>query len=395
MSNRNSLAHISHLLATPAGRIGKHAAWWLVFIGFEYVVFSSWQEKPVVTWGFVVKDTVAAVSSYYFFSEVLLPHFLLRRRWLLTAVGLVAIYYNWALCSYICYSIFEHYRLISPNAYEYMHRFLDGSFWQGVFSWRSVSMGLSDFSVTVVPPILLRFIQFLLTSSNQSLRLERENLNLEVNFLKAQVNPHFLFNTLNNIYTMVVRQDERAPDMVAHLSHLMHYTVYESDAALVPLAQEIKFLEAYLELERLRYGQKVSINYQNTTAADAGYSITPLLFFPFVENAFKHGVDSSLDASWVQISLATQDGQLLFEVQNSFSQNAPQREVGGVGIVNVKKRLALHVAPQDYQLTITHDPDALTYRVALAIRLTPAEMPPSAVFNKQRGLEHTVEVTKQ
>lgn len=195
---------------------------------------------------------------------------------------------------------------------------------------------------------------------------------------------------------MVVKQDERAPDMVAHLSHLMHYTVYESDAALVPLGKEIGFLEAYLELERLRYGQKVSITYQNTVSA-ADYHITPLLFFPFVENAFKHGVDSSLDASWVTISLATQDGQLLFEVQNSFSQIAPQREVGGVGIVNVRKRLALHYAPQDYQLTITHDPDAHTYRVALAIRLTTtAKMPPSATTGqKPTVIEQTVEVTNK
>ena len=143
----------------------------------------------------------------------------------------------------------------------YVHRILDKGLWTGVFSWHGISIGLYDFSFAVMPPLLVRFVQFLLVSANRSLRLERENLNLEISFLKAQVNPHFLFNTLNNLYTLVVKQDERAPAIVQHLTDLLHYTVYESNAPLAPLAQEIAFLEAYLELERLRYGRKVRIGY--------------------------------------------------------------------------------------------------------------------------------------
>jgi two-component system LytT family sensor kinase len=359
-----------NLFARPPGRLLTHVFWWALFVGFEYFVFSNWQEKPIVTWGFVLKDTVATVGSYYFFSLVLLPRFLLRRRWLLTALGIVGIYYFWATLCYVCFALFDHYDLVSKDAYSYMHRFLDGSLWQGIFSWRSVSMGLNDFSVTVIPPILVRFIRFLLSSGNQSLRLQRENLNLEVNFLKAQVNPHFLFNTLNNIYTMVVKQDERASDMVEHLSHLMHYTVYESDAALVPLGQEVGFLESYLELERLRYGQKVTITYQKDAALPTSYRLTPLLFFPFVENAFKHGVDSSLDASWVSVILVEHEGWLQFEVSNSQAPAAPKREFGGVGIANVRKRLALHYPAEDYQLQIA-SVAADTYCVTLRLRLHP------------------------
>jgi hypothetical protein len=351
-------------------------------VGFEYFVFSNWQEKPIVTWGFVLKDTIATICSYYFFSEVLLPRFLLRRRWLLTVLGIVAIYYFWATLCYVCFAVFDRYGLVSENSYGYMHRFLDGSLWEGIFSWRSVSMGLNDFSVTVIPPILVRFIRFLLSSGNQSLRLQRENLNLEVNFLKAQVNPHFLFNTLNNIYTMVVKQDERAPDMVEHLSHLMHYTVYESDAALVPLGQEVSFLESYLELERLRYGQKVSITHHKAPGLPAHYRLTPLLFFPFVENAFKHGVDSSLDATWVTITLAEHEGWLQFEVSNSQAPAAPKREFGGVGIANVRKRLALHYPAQDYQLHIESTTD--TYRVTLRLRLHPPATGAAPVVRKRQ-----------
>jgi len=348
---------------------------WALYIGFEYFTYSGWHKSPLLTWCFTLKDTVAAVVSFYFFSRVVLPRFVLQGRWLLTALSLVAIYYCWALVSYAVFLGLDYYQLDPKESYIY--RILDKGLWVGVFSWYGVSIGLYDFSITAMLPIFGRFIQFLLTTSNHTLRLQRENLNLEVSFLKAQVNPHFLFNTLNNIYTMVVKQDERAPDMVQHLSDLMHYTVYESDAALVPLTKETAFLDAYLELERLRYGKKVRITYQESGITNQ-QTITPLLFFPFVENAFKHGVDSSLDASWVAISLAADATQLRFEVSNSFSPTAPRREFGGVGIDNVKKRLALHYAPEEYDLTITRDQEAYTYRVALTIRLTSVAQQPAA-----------------
>ncbi|OUJ73231.1 sensor histidine kinase [Hymenobacter crusticola] len=356
----------------PRMQVVRPLLLWALYIGFEYFTYSGWHKSPLLTWCFALKDTVAAVVGFYFFSRIVLPRFVLQGRWLSTALSLVAIYYCWALASYVLFLGFDYYQLDPKESYIY--RILDKGIWVGVFSWYGVSIGLYDFSITVMLPIFGRFLQFLLTTSNHTLRLQRENLNLEVSFLKAQVNPHFLFNTLNNIYTMVVKQDERAPDMVQHLSDLMHYTVYESDAALVPLTKETAFLDAYLELERLRYGKKVRITYQKSGITDQ-QTITPLLFFPFVENAFKHGVDSSLDASWVAISLAADATQLRFEVSNSFSPTATRREFGGVGIDNVKKRLALHYAPTEYDLTITRDQEAYTYRVALTIRLTSTAPP--------------------
>jgi two-component system LytT family sensor kinase len=324
---------------------------------------------PFLVWGFTAKEILAAVLGYYFFSWVVLPRWLLQRRWLLTIAGLVAIYYTWALLSYALFTTADHYGIIHKSAAtDYFYRILDQGLWKGVFAWHGVSIGLYDFSSVVMLPLVVRFVQFLLVSSNSSLRLQRENLNLEINFLKAQVNPHFLFNTLNNLYTLVVKQDERAPLIVQHLTDLMHYTVYESTAPLAPLSQEIAFLEAYLELERLRYGKKVRISYQ--PAGDTtGLSLTPLLFFPFVENAFKHGIDSSLDASWVEIALAVRGKWLHFNVRNSYSPGAPQREVGGVGLANVRKRLALHYPATDYTLDIQQN--AAEYAVLLTLHLTP------------------------
>lgn len=377
------------LTYSPGVRRAVHTALWLGYLYYLHSIFLNWHEGPLVTWGFAGVNGLAAALGFYFLSGVVLPRWLLGRRWLLTGLGLAAIYYTWALLSYGWFSWLAQAGLVSKNMHGYVYRILDKGLWTGVFSWHGISIGLYDFSFAVMPPLVVRFVQFLLVSANHSLRLERENFDLEVNFLKAQLNPHFLFNTLNNLYTLVVKQDERAPAIVQHLTDLLHYTVYESNAPLAPLAQEIAFLAAYLELERLRYGQKVRIDYRQTGDV-SGLNLTPLLFFPFVENAFKHGIDSSLDASWVEIALAVQGQQLHFTVRNSYSPTAPHHEIGGVGLANVRKRLALHYAPTDYALTIQQD--AATYTVTLTLQLTPivgalvADSAPAPAFYPAAGL---------
>ena len=360
---------------SPGVRKLVHTGLWLGYLYYLHSVFINWGEGPFVTWGFAAVNGLAAVLGFYFFSRVVLPRWLLTRRWLLTGLGLLAIYYTWALLSYGWFSYLSQAGLVSKSMHGYIHRILDQGLWTGVFSWHGISIGLYDFSFAVMPPLVARFVQFLLASANHSLRLERENLDLEVTFLKAQLNPHFLFNTLNNLYMLVVKQDERAPTIVQHLTDLLHYTVYNSNAPLVPLSQEVAFLEAYLELERLRYGHQVRIGYAQHGEL-AGTSLVPLLFFPFVENAFKHGIDSSLDTAWVDIALVVEHQHLHFSVRNSYNPTAPQRAVGGVGLANVRKRLVLHYTPKDYTLTTTQDAD--TYEVTLTLRLVPTAPPSTA-----------------
>ena len=361
---------------SPSVRPAVHLALWLGYLYYLHFIFLEWHEGPFVTWGFAGVDALAAVLGFYFFSGVVLPRWLLRRRWLLTGLGLVAIYYTWALLSYGWFSWLAQAGLVSKSMHRYVHRILDQGLWTGVFAWHGISIGLYDFGMAVMPALVVGFVQFLLMSANRSLRLERENLDLEVNFLKAQLNPHFLFNTLNNLYTLVVKQDARAPAIVQHLTDLLHYTVYESNAPLAPLAQEVAFLAAYLELERLRYGRQVRIGYQQRGEL-ADLCLTPLLLFPFVENAFKHGIDSSLDAAWVDIALTVQGQELRFAVRNSYSPAAPARAVGGVGLANVRQRLALHYAPADYDLTIEQGTD--TYEIILTLHLTPGHPAPGVV----------------
>lgn len=370
-------------LSPPVRRVAP-VAWWGAYLLYLYAIFTGWHEGPVVTWGFTGLTLLAAVASYYFFARVVLPRWLLRRRWLLTGLGLPALYYGWALLNYGWMSWLSQAGLVSHNMHTYVHRILDHGVWTGVFGWYGVSIGLYDFGSSTMPPLLVCCVRFLLLSANRSLRLERENLRLEVEFLQAQVHPHFLFNTLNNLYTLVVKRDARAPRIVQHLRELLHYTVFEAAAPLAPLGQEVAFLEAYLALERLRYGPQVRLAYQPGGPLPPDLLITPLLLFPFVENAFKHGIDSSLDAAWVDIEWRVAGPQLYFAVRNSRSPGAPRRAAGGVGLANARKRLALHYPAAGYELTITQTSD--TYVVQLTLTLLPAAAPLPATASRRAHL---------
>jgi hypothetical protein len=181
---------------------------------------------------------------------------------------------------------------------------------------------------------------------SQSLELQRDNLNLELSFLKSQINPHFLFNTLNALYAKTADVDESAAELVLRLSNLMRYSLYESNRDKVILSKEIDYIESYIELERTRFGQKVDIRYSLQGDPDC-YFIAPLLLISFVENAFKHGASRTPDSAYVDIKIVLEETMLFFTIENSIppsTDNAtgqPKDNIGGFGIKNTVKRLQL------------------------------------------------------
>ncbi|SEI38676.1 Histidine kinase [Dyadobacter sp. SG02] len=195
-----------------------------------------------------------------------------------------------------------------------------------------------------------------LNLQTQSLQLQKNNLNLELSFLKSQINPHFLFNTLNAIYTKTVDVDEQAADLVLKLSDLMRYSLYESSKEIVILAREISYIENYLDLERARFSDKVTIDYQLTGNPEE-YLIAPLLLVSFVENAFKHGTAKSKYASYVNLSIVLDQNTLYFKIKNNIPQHTRQNprpreeRVGGFGLSNTSKRLQL-LYPDKHRLSV-------------------------------------------
>lgn len=178
--------------------------------------------------------------------------------------------------------------------------------------------------------------------------MRNQQLASELNLLKAQVQPHFLFNTLNNIYYLAYTRNERTAEVVARLSDIMRYFVDEAPRERVPLLTEIDFLENYIELEQIRMLHKAAILFDRSSINDA-LIIPPMLLIPLVENIFKHGVDKSVEQNDVVITLEQQDGYLHFTTKNSHYDHECRLK-GGVGLTNLRKRLAL-LYGNDFTLT--------------------------------------------
>jgi two-component system LytT family sensor kinase len=211
-------------------------------------------------------------------------------------------------------------------------------------------------------------LKFFKDSMEQRQRIreqEKQQITLELNFLKAQVHPHFFFNTLNNLYSLTLQKSDLAPEVVLKLSSLMSYMLYESGAPYVPLDKEIANLENYIELERLRFGKRLSLSFEKEGNLADPVRIPPLILLTFVENSFKHGISQTIGEGRIDISLKTGPHDLIFQIDNSIGE--PRPPGNGLGLANATRRLNL-LYGHNYRLETTGT--ATNYHVTLKIPLS-------------------------
>lgn len=178
--------------------------------------------------------------------------------------------------------------------------------------------------------------------------LKADKARAELALLTSQINPHFFFNTLNNLYGLVVEKSEQAPEVVLKLSDMMRYTIYQGKEDFVLLKDEINYLENYIELHKIRYQKKVEIRFDHDVRE--GLKVAPLLFIILLENALKHGVEPLTENAYIHLDLKTLDHQIIFTIENNYEPKAPN-ENAGIGLDNLKKRLA-HIYPNQHELKI-------------------------------------------
>lgn len=196
-------------------------------------------------------------------------------------------------------------------------------------------------------------------------QMENDRLQDELSLLKNQINPHFFFNTLNNLYALALEQSKETPKVILKLSEMMRYTLYDCKETLVPISSELNYLENYIALQQIRHGQEKQITFEKTVQ-DKNLKIAPMLFIVFVENAFKHGVEPLLDQAYVKLSLQANENQLTFSIENNYPKMLTQKRVGGLGLQNVKRRLAL-IYPNKHDLQLSNDNNC--YRAILNLQL--------------------------
>ncbi|KUG08698.1 sensor histidine kinase [Solirubrum puertoriconensis] len=285
--------------------------------------------------------------------------------WRSTTAGFIA------TCVYVFYA---HFYLLSQHAGQKKGKdywlqlgaiVLTGPLPFLLFQQKAFDFGLYSMHLITTVPIFLflswlaRTTENLVLNTIQKEQLEKQAAEAELHYLKAQINPHFLFNTLNNIHTLVYKQAPAAPDAVMQLASLMRYMIYESNAATVPLTRELDYLQDYVNLQQLRYKHSPVVELQVEGNTDACH-VAPLLFIHLLENAYKHS-PARLEPGDLKVQVEVRADVLTFRVQNPIATKpaATLDEPGGIGLPNVRKRLAL-LYPDQHTLTIQNTSNIFT-----------------------------------
>lgn len=230
-----------------------------------------------------------------------------------------------------------------------------------------IPLFFTHFLVLTIAYVLATFIETFLFAQKKEEEIiinKNEALKLDLRFLKSQINPHFLFNSLNNIYALSAIDSDKTQQSISYLSNMLRYVLYECEQELVPLEKEISYIENYIKLFLLKSSKTYSIN-TNYNLANKNVKIAPMLFIPFMENALKHSNIEKIADSFIRLNIDSLGYKIRFNIENSKS-NTPKikNEIGGIGIENVKKRLAI-VYPKKHDLIINET--ANTYKVTLNI----------------------------
>ena len=200
--------------------------------------------------------------------------------------------------------------------------------------------------------------------------LQQETLKSELNLLKSQINPHFFFNTLNNLYGLAVEKSDLTEQVIYKLSEMMHFTIYDGRKNTVSVADEVQYLQNFIELHQIRYEHEVDIQFEQAIE-DKEQRIPPLLFINLLENAFKHGVETQSEGEFIHCKLTTNKQQIVFEIENNFDPEVHKRmkakKGGGIGIENLTRRLEL-LFPKNHDFTRKSSDN--TYQSRVRIDLT-------------------------
>ncbi len=330
-----------------------HSLFWSVWL------FRSFYDV-YVPWGFsggllyISIVLITQVPLVYFHLYFLIPRLFNKRFlvfYLLSASTCVILY------SYINYNLLVH--LPANWVPENMQAFI---------SRLTPNYDILEGVIVIILTYALKYTLIAFITQNELLKLQKEKVELELNALKSQVNPHFLFNTLNNLYSLTLKNSEKSSEVVLKLSDIMRYVLYQSNEFQVPLQKELDFINNYVELQKIRYNENYKINLAVTGTVN-GQMVAPLLLIDFIENAFKHGLDRRFNDGKVDINIKLTTSDFAFTVINSkgHSDDGRVNKTNGIGLINIKRRLEL-MYPGNYKLDIRDDAEYFEVNLKLQLQ---------------------------
>jgi two-component system, LytTR family, sensor kinase len=334
-------------------RISRHIIFWLSYVVFFGLVYGKYENN--YTWYFLESACMLPFIMFatYMTIYVFLPYYFRKRNAPVSFLFLIITLFIATLGERICLRILNSLPITFKELFSvvFIYLFLETNFMVGS---------------AVAIKLLTKWVDEQKTKHEA----EKQNLKSELNILKAQLNPHFLFNTMNNLYALSVEKSSKTSEGIAKISDLLRSVLYECDEAEFELSKEIKLIDNFIELEKMRYSDRLDISFEKTGNPE-GFKIAPMMLFTFVENCFKHGCSPDPGNSWIKLNLISDNNKIIFEARNSKPaeefQNSKNENQGvkGIGLNNVRKRLEI-LYENHYTLSITEDKKS--YKLDLEIR---------------------------
>ena len=338
-------------------RIQRHAAFWIfwwLFQGFLYSFLSVnssagyFRRLPISmieSFCFMVNHMFLAYSLMYF----VIPRFLLKQKYWQTAAWTFLFFLLTAgISSIVGRLVVDQLRASLIEDPEVLRSFRKSSLSFHLSLLAGLRGGITIGGIAAA----IKLMKYWYVKEQRNLQLQKENAESQLQLLKAQVHPHFLFNTLNNIYSFSLENSPKTPGLILKLSSLLSYMLYDCKAEEVLLEKEIEVMKNYIDLEKERYGNKIDISL-NIEGDIKDKFISPLLLLPFLENAFKHGTSEQVEKSWLSIDISVEKFTLRCKIVNSKNEVVPVSQ-NGIGIQNVKQRLQF-LYPHKHELKLTDE----------------------------------------
>ncbi|SDH14622.1 Histidine kinase [Dyadobacter soli] len=345
-------------------RILLHITFWLAVLTILTVLYGAGMPDYWLTIGIVGMFMPIHIGYFYLIAYVIIPRYFDRKKY----VQFILFFLLIVIGSTLAFRLMEIlvadpiiYNAVKKNDPTFVWRKLEGTFKQQLLKQTYLISAFEQTNIFVWIALSVKFFKMWFDRRQAAMEAE-------LNFLKGQLHPHFLFNTLNNLYALTLKQSPQSPGVVMGLAEILRYMLYEANTEIVQLERDISILKSYIELEKIRYEERLDINF-SINGISPEYRIAPLLILPLVENAFKHGASEQIGQAWINMDLRVKNNALKFKISNSKPETAVHDDRPhhvSIGLANVRKRLEI-LYPSAHNLKIMDEEDV--FAVILEIDL--------------------------
>ncbi|MCF2489267.1 sensor histidine kinase [Dyadobacter sp. CY347] len=363
-------------------RLSRHLSFWTFWYVFQVFLYSFTPDPKLSQLSFferlliIAPESLCYMAAHIFMSYMLMywviPRMVITGRYIqATAAVILTLFATAAISAALSLTVIEYLRK------GYFSTPLNVQIYMAIIAGLRGGITIGGLAAAI------KLMKYFYEKQQLASMLEQQKALAELSSLKSQLHPHFLFNTLNNIYAHAQDTAPVAADMLLGLSSLLRYILYTCNAPLVPLSDEIKMIHAYIDLEKKRYGDELDISVQ-VPADCENLMIAPLVMLPFIENCFKHGTSSVLENPWINLHVALQGPHMQLKLVNGVARHEIE-QAGGIGIENVRRRLEL-IYPGKHQLNILEEDEV--YIVNLTLQLSKLANMDDQHNPKEHAYEH-------